>query len=152
MNEDDEVESDVVVKYLVACTRATKPFDRPDDPYTLHEVRFSFAVPAENEWPVRLTNLWLFVRFYSGSGTRTFTVAVVWVDPSDGEERELCFYDWTVTFREGDLVHERISNVSAVRFPGPGRYAFRMIDDRTGAQLAEEYIFIWRTNETETER
>lgn len=150
MDEDENDVSDVSVKYLVACVRATKPFDRPEDPYTLHELTYTFDIPTDHEWPVRLKGLSLYARFYGGVGSRAFTIGVYWVDAPADVESEVGFFDWTISFPDGQVVFDRVWNVSTTRYPGPGRYRFVLTDDRTGAELATEYIEMRSRDETET--
>jgi hypothetical protein len=108
-----------------------------DNPYTLREVRYNFAVPADQEWPVRLSDLWLYVRFFNGIGTREFTIQVDWFD----RKEEVCeFLDIRVVFPHQLSVHSRVWRLNNVRYPGPGRYRFRLRGGTSRKVLATEYI------------
>lgn len=128
------------VKYLVICSRVEHSAGL-GSPYSLREVRYSLEVPPDREWPVRLDELWVFVRFYNGTESRRFTLAVVWLD-SPGGEIDIAYFDLAGYFREGQHVMDRGWNVSVVRYPG--RYVFRLTDDVTGDVLADDYVQIRR--------
>ena len=145
---DDEPEA--VVKYMVACARTTHPSDSSHEEYTLHEVRYYFDIPANREWPVQLDRLWLFVRFYTEAEALSLTLALDWLDAPGGEVG-VGYFDWQVAFNPADLVHDRVWNVSTMRYPGQGQYRFRLTDDATGDILADEYIFIRSSNEARAE-
>jgi hypothetical protein len=131
------------VQHFVACPSIVVARVAPDNPYTLREVSYHFDVPGEHEWPVRLYELWLYVRFFNGRGTRYFAVDVAWLDAPTGVQ-EVCSFDpLTVPFPT-EPVHSRALRVSAVRYPGPGRYRFRLRRSGTRRVLAEEYIHLRR--------
>ena len=57
---------------------------------------------------------------------------------------EVCSFDpLTVPF-PADPVHSRALRVSAVRYPGPGRYRFQLRRSGRKLVLAEEYINVRR--------
>ena len=125
------------VQHFLACP--TVEIDRAElgNPYTLREVRYNFAVPAEQEWPVRLPDLWLYARFFNGQGTREFTIQVDWFD----RKEEVCEYlGIRVVFPPQLSVHSRVWRLVNVRYPGPGRYRFRLRDGKSRMILATEYI------------
>lgn len=131
------------IQHFVACPDIVVVRVAPDNPYTLRDVSYNFDVSGEQEWPIRFDELWLYVRFFNGRGTRYFAVDVAWLDSPSGE-RELCSFDpLTVPF-PADPVHSRALRVSAVRYPGPGRYRFRLRRSGRKKVLAEEYINLRR--------
>jgi hypothetical protein len=132
------------VKHFIACRRIVTERAALDNPYTLVDVSYGYEVPADREWPVRFDELWLFVRFYNGSSTHRFTVSVWWHDGPGDEVRDVAHFDVTVRFPVGVRVLSRGWNVSAVWYPGPGRYQFRLTDDRTGRMVADEWITVRR--------
>ena len=138
------MDEDFAVKHFLVCRRLSLPRAVPYAPYTLHDVLYHVDVPEYREWPVRLGEVWVFARFYNGTGTRRFTVSVSWYD-AGGEDADVAFFDVAVAFPPGSAVLDRGWNLSAVQFPGPGRYVFRLTDDATGALLADDYITLRRT-------
>lgn len=132
------------VQHLMACPSVAVARAAPGNPYTLRDVGYYFDVPADQEWPVRLDDLWLYVRFFDGRGTRDFAIEVWWHDAPGGSVLVCDFDPLVVRFPPGDAVHSRVWRVAAVRYPGPGRYEFRL--RRSGGQrtLAEEFIHIRR--------
>jgi hypothetical protein len=128
------------VQHFVACASVAVVQAGVNNPYTLRDVVYAYLVPADQEWPVRLADLWLFSRFFHGIGTREFAVQVVWLDGPSGAEEVCEFRGIMVQFPAGEPVHSRAWRVAAVRYPGPGRYAFRLRDGRTGRVLSREYI------------
>ena len=137
------------VQHLVACPDVVVTHVAPDNPYTLRDVSYNFDIPPEREWPIRLDGLWLYVRFFNGRGTRYFAVDVAWLDSPSGLQ-EICSFDpLTVPF-PADPVHSRVLWVGAVRYPGPGRYRFRLRRSGRKRVLAEEFINLQRlANDTQ---
>lgn len=131
------------VQHFLACSDVVVVRVAPDNPYTLRDVSYNIDVPPEQEWPIRLNELWLYVRFFNGRGTRYFAVDVAWLDSPSGVQ-EICSFDpMTVPF-PSDPVHSRALRVSSVRYPGPGRYRFRLRRSGKARLLAEEYINLRR--------
>ena len=131
------------VRHFVACPDVVVIRAAPDNPYTLRDVSFNFDIPSEQEWPIRLDELWLYVRFSNGRGTRYFAFDVTWLDSLAGRQ-EICSFDpLTVPF-PAEPVHSRALRVSAVRYPGSGRYRFRLRRSGMKRVLAEEYINLRR--------
>jgi len=131
------------VRHFIACPDIVVVRAAPDNPYTLRDVNYNFDIPADQEWPIRFDEFWLYVRFYNGRGKRYFAVDVAWLDSPLGIE-EICSFDpMTVPFPV-DPVHSRALRVSAVRYPGPGRYRFRLRRSGKKRVLAEEYINLRR--------
>ena len=137
-------ESEFAVKYLVACRRVevTQPVSRSE--YTLHDVAYAFDIPSDREWPARIDELWLFVRFYNGEGTKRFTLSVFWLAPPTGGEVDIAHYDLVVRFPPDTIGLNWAWNVSRLQFPGQGRYVFRLSDDENGELLADEHVLIRR--------
>lgn len=132
------------VQHFVACRRVEVIRATRDAPYTLHEVNYRYVVPEDAEWPAKLPSLWLFARFMNGTGKRHFTLGVIWLDGPQANETAVAYYDLPVQFPADAAVVARGWNVSGVRYPGPGRYAFRLSDDRRDRLLAAEYIEVAR--------
>lgn len=131
------------VQHFIACPDIVVVRAAPDNPYTLRDVNYNLDVPADREWPIRFDEFWLYVRFYNGRGTRYFAVDVAWLDSPSGLQ-EVCSFDpMTVPF-PADPVHSRALRVSAVRYPGPGRYRFRLRRSGKNRVLAEEYVNLRR--------
>ena len=128
---------------FVACPDVVVARVAPDNPYTLRDVSYNFDVPPEQEWPIRLRELWLYVRFLNGRGTWCFAVDVAWLDSPSGRQ-EICSFDPLAVPFPADPVHSRALPVSAVRYPGPGRYRFRLRRSGTTRVLAEECINLRR--------
>jgi hypothetical protein len=130
------------VQHFLACPSVTVARAAAGNPYTLRDVGYHFDVPAGREWPVRLDDLWLYVRFFDGRGTRDFAVGVWWLD-APGRPLLVCEFDpLVVRFPPGDSVHSRVWRVAAVRYPGPGRYEFRLRRSGRRRALAREFINI----------
>lgn len=129
------------VQHFLACPDVVATRAVPDSPYTLRDVSYHFDVPASQEWPVRLDELWLYVRFFNGRGTGYFAVDVAWVDSPDGVE-EVCSFDPIAVVFPTDPVHNRAWRVSTVWYPGPGRYRFRLRRSGRRGVLAAEHINI----------
>jgi hypothetical protein len=127
------------VQHFIACPDIVVVQAAPDNPYTLRDVSYHFDVPAEQEWPIRFEEFWLYVRFFNGRGTRYFAVDVAWLDSPSGRQ-EICSFDPLTVLFPADPVHSRALRVDAVRYPGPGRYRFRLRSSGRKAVLAEEYI------------
>lgn len=131
------------VQHFVACPAAVVVQAAPDNPYTLEDVRYHFDVPNDQEWPVRLDDLWLYVRFFNGRGTKFFAIDVTWLDPPVGEV-DVCTFDPVAIAFPAEPVHSRVVRVGAVRYPGPGRYRFRIRRSGWRRALADEYINLRR--------
>jgi hypothetical protein len=132
------------VQHFIACPTVLVVRAAPDNPYTLRDVSYYFDVPADQEWPVLLDDLWLYVRFFNGSGVRDFAVDVSWLDGLTGPV-EICTFDpIIVRFPPADHVHSRAWRVAAVRYPGPGRYRFGLRRSGRQRMLAEEFIAVRR--------
>jgi hypothetical protein len=131
------------VQHFIACPDIVVVRAAPDNPYTLRDVSYNYDVPADQEWPIRFDEFWLYVRFFNGRGTRHFAVDVAWLDSPSGLEEICSFEPLTVPF-PGDPVHSRALRVGAVRYPGPGRYRFRLRRHGRKQVLAEEYINLRR--------
>jgi hypothetical protein len=127
-------------QHFVACPTIEVDRAGVNNPYTLRDVAYICVVTADQEWPVRLTDLWLYVRFFNGTGSREFAVLVVWLDGPSGREEVCEFQGIVVRFPAGEPVHSRAWRVATVRYPGPGRYVFRLRDGRTRRILSREYI------------
>jgi hypothetical protein len=133
----------LTVQHFIACPDIRVVRAAPDNPYTLRDVSYYYDVPGDQEWPVRLDDLWLYVRFFGGRRTRAFGVDVRWLD-APNRPQLICEYDpLVVYFRPGETVHSRAWRFGTIRYPGPGRYHFRLrrSDDDTRT-LANEYISI----------
>lgn len=132
------------VQHLVACPFVAVGRAAAGNPYTLRDVGYYFDVPADREWPVRLDDLWLYVRFFDGRGAQDFAVGVWWLDAPGGPQLVCEFDPLVVRFPPGDAVHSRVWRVAAVRYPGPGCYEFRLRRSGRPRVLAEEFIHIRR--------
>jgi hypothetical protein len=133
----------VHIQHFIACPDIVVVRAAPDNPYTLRDVSYHYDIPPDREWPIRLEELWLYVRFYNGRGARDFAVDVAWLDSPSGIQEVCCFDPVTVRF-PADPVHSRAWRVSAVRYPGPGRYRFQLRRSGSTQVLAEEYINLRR--------
>jgi hypothetical protein len=132
------------VQHFIACPTILVVRAAPDNPYTLRDVSYHFDIPADQEWPVRLDDLWLYVRFFNGRGVRNYAIDVTWLD-APNQQRTVCTFDpIAVRFPRADSVHSRAWRVAAVRYPGPGRYRFRLRRSGRRRVLAEEFIDIRR--------
>lgn len=129
------------VQHFVACPDVVVVRVAPDNPYTLRDVSYHFDVPADQEWPIRFEEFWLYVRFFNGRGSRYFAVDVAWLDSPSGVH-ELCTFDLLAVPFPADPVHSRALRIEAVRYPGPGRYRFRLRRSGRNEVLAEEYIHL----------
>src|SRR5262245_32635752 len=133
------------VQHFIACPRVTVSRAEHGNPYTLHDVRYTVDVPAEREFPVVEPELWLFVRFFfTGSGRQDFVIRLFWLDAPDRAE-ETGFYTLpAVPFGGADLVVSRAWKLGFVRFPGLGRYVFRLSARPQSRVLAQEYVEVRR--------
>jgi hypothetical protein len=136
--------SRLAVQYLIACLGVEVDRAAPENPYTLRGVSYVYEIPGDAEFPVRLDDFWLFARFYNGSGVREVVLEVTWLDGPDGEQEVCDFPPLMVRFRTGQSVVSRAWRVSAVRFPGNGRYVFRLRPARGNRILFQEYIELRR--------
>lgn len=129
------------VQHFVVCPRVTVGHAEPGNPYTLHDVKYTFDFAADREFPVIEPELWLFVRIvFASAGEQDFVVRLFWLDGLEGEE-ETGFYTLPPLSSTGnDLVISRAWKLSFVRFPSPGRYAFRLSVHPRSRVLAQEYI------------
>jgi hypothetical protein len=130
---------------MVVCPRITVTRAEPGNPYTLHDVRYTFRVEPDCEFPYVEPELWLFVRFmFEGRGKKDFIVRVVWLD-APGEEVDCGLFTLPlVAYRRGASVVSRAWRLNYVSFPGEGRYTFRLFNKITGPVLAQEYIEVRR--------
>jgi hypothetical protein len=127
------------VQYLVYC--ASIEYIDPHRPYRntiLNGVDYVLGIPTGSEFPFDPDEFWLFARFYSTSDltgdTRPLSLNCYWLDSPTGEgEIEI----WTrnlgpITFRRASAVIDRNwvfrnpEGEKSYRFPGPGRYAFKI--------------------------
>lgn len=133
------------VQHMVLCPRISVTRAEPNNPYTLHDVRYTFRVEPDCEFPYVEPELWLFVRFmFGGRGKKDFIVRVVWLDAPGGEVDCGLFTLPPVAYRAGALVVSRAWRLNFVSFPGEGRYAFRLLNKIAGPVLAHEYIEVRR--------
>src|SRR5215467_1277860 len=98
MGEVEMDEPELVVKHLIACGRIEVEATAPDALYSLFDVGYRFDLPGDQEWPVRLNEFWLYARFYSGRGSRSFGLSVAWVDSPNGIEEEFAYFELSVVF------------------------------------------------------
>jgi hypothetical protein len=126
------------VHYLVFCERVEylDPH-RPHRDSTLNGVDFALRVPPGTEFPFEPPEFWLFARFYwmrdVPGATQPLIVSCVWLDPPVGDEVEV----WQrglgrVSFHQPYGVSDRAwvfrnaPDAPQFRFPGVGRYEFRL--------------------------
>ena len=127
------------VQYLAYC--ASIEYLDPHRPYRntiLNGVDFVFGVPPGTEFPFDPEEFWLFARFYSTSDltgdTRSMSIICYWLDSPTGEEEVEI---WTrdigpIAFRrphgviDRNWVFRNPEGETTYRFPGPGRYAFKL--------------------------
>jgi hypothetical protein len=134
----------VRVQHIVVCPRATVSWAGPLNPYTLHDVCYVYETPADAEFPVVVPEFWVYVRFFDGTGRRTFDVEVIWLD-APGGETETCSYALPVVpFGPIPIVLERAWKLNHVRLEGVGRYAFRIRNGATKRLLGTDYIEVRR--------
>jgi len=107
-------------------------------------VVYTFEVPGHREWPVRLDDLYLFVRVINGRGTHIFEVDTLWLDGPEGEEEIGTYTDFQVQFADKEAIESRGFRVPGVRYPGPGHYQFRLREAGSKVILARENIRIRR--------
>jgi hypothetical protein len=130
-------------KHFVVCPRVSVDRAVPNNPYTLHDVKYTYDYPQEREFPVIEPELWLFVRFYfAGRGTLDFAAQAVWLD-APMRPRETGFYVLPpVRFAPPDLVVSRAWKLRSAEFPGEGRYVFRLRVGLRTRVLAEDTIYV----------
>lgn len=128
------------VQHFVACPGVEVQSVAIENPHTLRDVNYTFEVPAEREWPVRLDDFWVYARFFNGIGRREFSVQVHWLD-ARLKPVEVCeFLGINVVFPVGYSVISRAWRFDSIRFPGPGRYLLRLRDGVSRRVLAREFI------------
>jgi hypothetical protein len=132
------------VQHFVVCPRVSVGHAEPGNPYTLHDVKYTFDYPADREFPLVETELWVFIRIYFTRPTRQdFVVKRYWLDAPNGEDE--CGVYTLPTFTTGnDLVMSRASKLNFVRFPGPGRYSLRLSTQSSSPILAQDVIYVRR--------
>ena len=138
-------DADLAVKHFLVCRRIVTSSPASGSRYTLLDVAYEYEIPPNREWPIRAEELWVFVRFYSGVGTRTFSLSVAWIDAPGEDEQDLAYFTITVRYPLGTSVLDRGWNISAVQFPGPGRYVFRLLEAETDEVLADDFIQLRRS-------
>ena len=136
--------SKLAVQHFVACAKMEPTAIGLNDPYILFGVSYAYGVVADREWPAKLDELWLFVRFFNGIRTRSFEVDVVWLDGPNGTVDVCTIPDFEVHFAIDVPVASRAFHVARVRYPGPGRYMFCLRRSGRRRVLAREYIEIRR--------
>ena len=133
------------VQHIVLCQRISVVRAEPGNPYTLHDVRYTFRVEPDCEFPYVEPELWLFVRFvFEGCGKKDFIVRLIWLDAPGGEVDCGLFTLPPVTFGDDDLVVSRAWKLNFVSFPGEGRYALRLSNKINSPVLGQEYIEVRR--------
>jgi len=132
------------VQHFVACASIQPTSEGTNYPYNLIGISYVYGIPARTEWPAKLSDLWLFVRFFYGTKSRSFDVDVVWLDGPDGEAEVCTIPDYEVNFGTNQSVASRAFHVANVRFPGLGRYTFCLRPTGKRQVLAREFIEIQR--------
>lgn len=135
----------LTVQHFIACPDIKVVRAAPDNPYTLGDVNYHFDIPGDQEWPIRFDDMWLYVRFFGGKGKQAFGVDVFWLD-APNRPVLICEFDpLVVAFRPGEPVHSRVWRIATVRYPGAGRYQFRLRDSDGTRAMAKEYINLRRS-------
>jgi hypothetical protein len=127
------------VQHLVYCSSIE--YVDPHRPYRntiLNGVDFVLGIPSGTEFPFDPEEFWLFARFYSNSDLtgRTWPLSIIcnWLDSPTGEEEVEVWRRnlGPITFRRPGAVIDRNwvfrnpEGERTYRFPGPGRYAFKL--------------------------
>jgi hypothetical protein len=118
-----------VVKHLLACTNASwEGLPGPNTARTLEGVNYLYRVPSDAEFPE--LDLWLYARFYLTNGidgVRDFSVEVHWLDAPGEALWVVTRHLGNVRFRAASPVTNVAWSVPNLRFPGRGRFEFRLI-------------------------
>ncbi len=129
------------VQHFVACPKITVGHAAPRNPYTLHDVKYTFDFDADREFPIVEPVLWTFVRIiFTGSGVQDFVIQVVWLDSPAGEEECRFYMLPPIAYGTDNLVLSKAWKLSFLRFPGRGRYSLRLSTEANSRVLAEEFI------------
>ncbi len=127
-----------VAQYLIFCeTVEYLDPNRPHRDSTLNRVDYVLTAPPNTEFPFEPSEFWLFARFYwlrdRAGSTPPLTVSCVWLDSPSGNDPEV----WRrrlgpVRFHQANQVSDRAwafrnaPDFAPYRFPGIGRYEFRL--------------------------
>lgn len=137
--------STIRVQHMVLCPRISVTRAEPGNPYTLHDVRYTYPVEPDCEFPFVELELWLFVRFvFEGRGKKDFIVRFAWLDAPGRESDCGLFTLPPVSFGGDDLVVSRAWRLNFVSFPGEGRYVLRLSNKIKSPVLAQEFIEVRR--------
>jgi hypothetical protein len=105
------------VQHFVACAEIQPAAAGANYPYNLIGISYTYGIPARTEWPAKLSDLWLFVRFFYGTKRRSFDVDVLWLDSPDGEAEICTIPDYEVNFGVNQLVASRAFHVATYGSP-----------------------------------
>jgi hypothetical protein len=142
------------VQHFMACLNAPwEGLPGPDTPHTLETVAYVYGIPPDAEFPIRFAELWLYARLFltnGVSGTRDFSVQMVWRDSPSGARLVRTDILTPVTFRPNRPVVNRAWVIRPIDFPGPGGYEFRLLTSirqwsgSSHRRIASEFIRIER--------